>query len=313
MAAQELIIEVAAASLPALYCIRNHDFSDSIIPGRAGQMNDYSEKIRESADFLRERLGPPPGTVIVAGTGLGAGLPERSDSDRIDFREIPGFPNLSLEGHPRTLQVVRSPERVAVLLGRHHLYEGLSAHEVVFPVRVMAEWGVERFFLSNAAAALREEFREGDLMLIRDHIGLFMESPLPWPGRSGKSMDFTDMSAAYDPELRRAARVTAEELGMKVAEGVYLALPGPAFETPAEIRFLRAMGVDAVGMSTVPEVVALRSLGRKVLGICCFTNHGAGMKSEPISHSRVMETAEKSSFGMMKLLLALAGRAAHSP
>jgi len=276
-------------------------------------MKNYLEKIRESADFLRDHFGPAPKVAMIFGTGLGRKHPEFPVLGEARFSEIPNFPDLDLSGHERVVRVLQCPERLCFVQGRFHLYERLSVHEVVFPVRTLSEWGVEYFFLTNAAAALREEFSTGELMLIRDHIGFFTQSPLPWPVLSGPGQDFTDMSVAYDPELRRIALEQAGIFGMNLREGVYLALPGPAYETPEEIKFLQKMNVDAVGMSTVPEVIALRNLGKKVLGLSCFTNHGAGMKPGGIFHSGVMETAERSSPGMLKLLMAVAGKVARSP
>ena len=276
-------------------------------------MKDYLEKIRENADFLHGFFGPAPKVALIFGTGLGTTKPDFPVLAEARFGEIPNFPELDLSGHERTVRVLHCPEPVCFVHGRYHLYEGLSAQEVVIPVRTLSEWGVEYFFLTNAAAALREEYHAGELMLIRDHIGFFMTSPLPWPGFSRAGQDFTDMSAAYDRDLRAIAMEQAVSLGMRLREGVYLAVPGPAYETPAEIEFLRKMNVDAVGMSTVPEVIALRNQGKKVLGLSCFTNYGAGMKPGVIDHSAVIETAERSSPGMLKLLLAVAGKVALSP
>ena len=276
-------------------------------------MKDYSEKIRENADYLCGLFGPAPKVALIFGTGLGRTKTNFPVQAEARFGEIPHFPALALSGHERTVRVLHCPEPVCFVHGRYHLYEGLSAQEVVIPVRTLSEWGVEYFFLTNAAAALREEYHAGELMLIRDHIGFFMPNPLPWPGLSRAGQNFTDMSAAYDPDLRAIAREQAESLGMRLREGVYLAVPGPSYETPEEIDFLRKMNADAVGMSTVPEVIALRSLGKKVLGLSCFTNYGAGMKPGVIDHSAVIETAERSSSGMLQLLLAVAGKVAQFP
>ena len=276
-------------------------------------MMDYLDKIRESADFLRDNFGPAPKVAIIFGTGLGGNHPDFPVQAESRFCEIPNFPDLDLSGHERYIRVLQCPERICFVQGRYHLYERLSVQEVVFPVRTLAEWGVEYFFLTNAAAALRLEFNTGELMLIRDHVGFFMPSPLPWPSLNRAGHDFTDMSAVYDPELRSIAREQAGILGMNLREGVYLALPGPAYETPEEIKFLQKMNIDAVGMSTVPEVIALRNLEKKVLGLSCFTNHGAGMKLGGIFHPGVIETAAKSSSDMVKLLLVVASEVTGSP
>lgn len=221
----------------------------------------------------------------------------------IRFEGIPFFPGNALEGHQRIIRILSCPEKICFMHGRYHLYEGLSVQEIVFPVRVMAEWGVQVFFLTNAAASLRDDFAVGDLMLIRDHIGFFMPSPLPWPGREGQTSDFTDMSGAYDLELRRAAAEQAGRLGLRIHEGIYTSLPGPSFETPAEIKLLRSLNADAVGMSTVPEVLALRNLNKRVAAVSCLTNYGAGMKRETLSHSDVVKIASQCSSGMMNMLI----------
>ncbi len=266
-------------------------------------MKDYSDKVRESAAFLRKKLGPAPKAAVVLGSGLGEKNPGYRSLEEIRFDEIPFFPGKALAGHQRIIRILSCPERVCFMHGRYHLYEGLSVQEVVFPVRVLAEWGVQVFFLTNSAASLRDDFAVGELMLIRDHIGFFVPSPLPWPGREGQTSSFTDMSGAYDAELRRAVAEQAGRLGMSIHEGIYTSLPGPAFETPAEIDLLRSLRTDAVGMSTIPEVIALRNLDKRVAAVSCLTNYGAGMKPEILSHSDVVKMASQCSSGMMKLLM----------
>ena len=272
------------------------------------KLKSYSERIRESADFLRGHFGPAPETALVLGSGLGEAGADCPAVKEIEFFGVPHFPDLEMAGHLRIIRLLEAPLRLCLVLGRFHLYEGLSAHEVVFPVRVLSEWGVGTFFLTNAAAALNENYSKGDLMLISDHVGFFMESPLPWPGRRETDPGFTDMSAAYDRELMDLAREQAGISGLQLREGLYLALPGPSFETPEEIRFLQRMNIDAVGMSTVPEVIALRHLGRRVLGISCLTNFGTGMRPEAVTHAGVIETAESSSPALLNLLLAVAAK-----
>ena len=273
-------------------------------------MKDYREKIRESARFLQDRLGPAPVSVIISGTGLGLGDLEGKARAEVRFSDIPHFPAKELAGHERVVRLVSVPERIGYVHGRYHLYEGMSPREVAFPVRVFAEWGVEEFYLTNAAASLRDDMNVGELMLIRDHIGMFMPSPLPFPGEEGSEGNFVDMIGAYDGELRKIALQKASLLGIRIHEGVYAALPGPAFETPAEIDLLRRLKADAVGMSTVPEVIALRHLGKKVLGLSCLTNYGAGMKSGGLNHWGVILNASKSASIMQKLLLSVAREAA---
>jgi purine-nucleoside phosphorylase len=271
-------------------------------------MKNYSERIRESAEFLRGHFGPAPETALIFGSGLGVAGSRCPAKREIRFSHIPHFPDLDLAGHRRIIRLLESPSRLCLVLGRFHLYEGLSAHEVVFPVRALSEWGVGTFFLTNSAAALNRNFSKGELMLIRDHIGFFMESPLPWPGEREHDPGFTDMSAAYDRELMDLAREQAGIQGVELREGLYLGLPGPSFETPEEIRILQQMNIDAVGMSTVPEVIALRNQGKRVLGISCLTNFGTGMKPEAVTHAGVIETAESSSPALLNLLLAVAAK-----
>ena len=271
-------------------------------------MKDYNDRIKRGAAYLQRRLGNAPSAAIVLGSGLGDGIEKSPSEIEIRFGEIPSLPDLELTGHPRLIRVDPSEPGVCLVLGRYHTYERLAAEEVVLPVAMLAEWGVKNFMLSNAAAALNDAFSVGELMLVRDHIGLFMENPLVYPGSGEGSPAFTDMTAAYDKDLREKAREEASELELTLREGTYLALPGPSFETPAEIRFLRKMDVDAVGMSTVPEVIALRRLGRRVLGISCLTNYGAGMQENAVSHTEVVAVARGAGMRLLTLLKGVVSR-----
>jgi len=273
-------------------------------------LKDYDGRIKRGAAYLQHRLGDAPSVAIVLGSGLGDGIVKGPTEIEIRFREIPALPDLELTGHPRLIRVDRSEPGVCLVLGRYHTYEGLAAEEVVLPVAMLAEWGVKNFMLSNAAAALNDAFSIGELMLVRDHIGLFMENPLVYPESGEDSPAFTDMTAAYDQGLREKAREEAWELGLTLREGTYLALPGPSFETPAEIRFLRKLDVDAVGMSTVPEVIALRRLDRRVLGISCLTNYGAGVQENGVSHKEVVAVAREAGIRLLTLLKGVASRLA---
>lgn len=261
---------------------------------------NYLDRIKKGADCLQRSLGDAPLAAIVLGSGLGQGLERAPSEKELRFGDIPTLPDLELPGHPRVIR--EGGPGLCIVMGRYHLYEGLSVEDVVLPVRMLAEWGVEYFLLSNAAAALNKAFSVGDLMLVRDHIGLFMENPLAGPGDETASPDFTDMTCAYDAGLAGMAREEAVKLKIDLHEGIYLAVPGPSFETPAEIRFLRKIGADAVGMSTVPEVIALRRLGKKVLGISCLTNYGAGMAPDSIDHREVVDVARRASPRLLALL-----------
>jgi purine-nucleoside phosphorylase len=199
-----------------------------------------------------------------------------------------------VEGHAGELIIgTLEGKPVVVMSGRFHLYEGHEPQTVTFPIRVMKELGVETILVTNAAGGVNESYQAGDLMLIRDHINLMFRNPLIGPNDPELGVRFPDMSSAYDPELRALARRVAEEQGVRLQEGVYAAVLGPSYETPSEIRMIRKMGGDAVGMSTVPEVIVARHAGIRVLGISCITNMAAGILPQPLSHEEVMETANR--------------------
>ena len=239
--------------------------------------------------FLRDRIGQPPRAVLVLGSGLGELANEVEDGVRIPYAEIPNFPRSTVFGHAGTLVLGRwEGVEVAVLQGRFHLYEGLDSRRVAFPIRVLAALGAELLLLTNAAGGVREGMRPGDLMLIADHINLMWRNPLIGPVAPGETR-FPDMSEPYDAEFRRMAAERARELALPLTEGVYAAVLGPSYETPAEIRMLARLGADAVGMSTVPEVLVARALGMRVLGISCITNLAAGLGEGPLSHGEVLE------------------------
>ena len=212
----------------------------------------------------------------------------------IPYEEIPHFPVSTVEGHVGRLVLGElEGQRVVAMQGRFHLYEGYPLESVTFPIRVMKRLGVETALITNAAGGINESFQPGDLMLIRDHINFMFRNPLVGPNDPELGERFPDMSEAYDAELRRLARRVAGELGIDLKEGVYAAMLGPSYETPAEIRMLRAVGGDAVGMSTVPEVIVARHAGIRVLGLSCISNMAAGILPQPLSHEEVMETAER--------------------
>jgi purine-nucleoside phosphorylase len=190
---------------------------------------------------------------------------------------------------------------VVCLQGRFHLYEGYAAHEVVFPLRALARLGLEAFVLTNAAGGINESFAAGDLMVITDHLNLSGTNPMIGSHDDALGPRFPDMGQAYDPVFQQAAHATASELGLKLQQGVYTVLSGPSYETPAEVRMLRGLGGDAVGMSTVPEVIACRQMGVRILGISLISNLAAGMSATPLSHKEVIETAErvKTDFGRL--------------
>lgn len=252
------------------------------------------EDVECAAAAIRARLGGRHPTVaIVLGSGLG-GLADRIESPiRIGYGDIPGFHVPTVEGHRGELVIGTLGGRTVVAQsGRFHMYEGHSADESALPVRVFARLGVETLIVTNAAGGLRRTFGAGTVMLIADHINLTGRNPLVGPVRPGETR-FPDLSVAYDANLRAAARAVAERLGIPLAEGVYVGLLGPTYETPSEVRMLERFGGDAVGMSTVAEVIAARALGLRCLGISTITNPGAGLSHSLLSHAEVMEIAGK--------------------
>ena len=246
--------------------------------------------LKQVVDAVRERLhGHEPQVAIVLGSGLGA-LADAVDSPiRIPYGDVAGFPATSVHGHAGEL-VAGSLEGVPVILqsGRFHLYEGHALETIVLPVRVFAELDVETLLVTNAAGGLRATFRPPLLMLIADHLNLMWRNPLFGPVVKGEER-FPDMSEPYDRGLRNAARTVANERGISLEEGVYAGLLGPSYETPAEIRMLQRLGTDAVGMSTVPEVVTARARHLRVLGVSSITNWGAGLSNAPLSHQEVLD------------------------
>lgn len=250
--------------------------------------------VRAATAAIGTRLeGQKPKVAIVLGSGLG-GLTERvRDVIRIPYSEIPGFPLPTVQGHEGTLVAGTFADRPVIMQsGRFHMYEGHSAHVCALAVRVFAELGVETLILTNAAGGIRRSFRPGTLMLISDHLNLTGQNPLTGGVLPGEER-FPDMSEPYDAALRTLARAAARERQISLEEGVYAALPGPSYETPAEVRMLERLGADAVGMSTVLEVIAARARGLRCLGISTVTNPAAGTTAARLSHSEVMEVADR--------------------
>jgi purine-nucleoside phosphorylase len=246
--------------------------------------------IDEAAAFVRSLSPLEPRVGVVLGSGLGGLAEDLEDAVEVPYGEIPGWPVSTAVGHAGTLVLgTLGGVPLAVMRGRAHLYEGLPPEQVVLGVRVLGRLGVRTLVLTNACGGVREDLEPGRLVLVSDHINLQGSSPLVGPNDDTLGPRFPDMSDAYDPGLRAAARAAAQRLGIELGEGVYAAWLGPAFETPAEIRFVRAIGGDLVGMSTVPEVLAARHMGIRCLAISCVTNMAAGVLPEPIEHERVLE------------------------
>ena len=246
----------------------------------------------DAASAIRRRTGlrDAPVLGIVLGSGLG-GLARRIEEPRdVAFADVPGFPEASVVGHAGRVVVGRLAGRAVVALaGRFHMYEGHSAALAGFPVRVFHALGARTLFVSNAAGAIRATFSPGDLMVITDHLNLMFRNPLVGAVEAGDTR-FPDMSEPYDRALASLLHREAASLGFDLREGVYGGLLGPTYETPAEVRMLRIFGADAVGMSTVPEVIVARALGMRVAGVSCITNFAAGTTSQPLSHAEVLET-----------------------
>ena len=237
---------------------------------------------------LRPKIG------LVLGSGLGGFADSLSHSTKIPFSEIPGFPRSTAVGHAGQLVIGNCANvPVAVMQGRVHLYEGYSAQQVAFPMRVFGRMGIKSVILTNAAGGINLTYKQGALVLISDHINLQGSNPLTGPNDDRFGVRFPDMTHAYDRRYREIAKEEAGKLGMTLHEGVYAALLGPSYETPAEIRYLRTIGADLVGMSTAFEVIAARHMQIKVLAISCVTNMAAGILDQPLSHQEVMETGER--------------------
>jgi purine-nucleoside phosphorylase len=250
-----------------------------------------ADAARRAADALRSRLpNGAPAAAIILGSGLGSLTEEIDYEVVIPYGEIPGLPGATVAGHAGALIAGHlAGKPVFALAGRFHLYEGHDARLTAFPVRVVRALGATTLIVSNAAGGVNRFFEPGDLMLIRDHVNLLFRNPLIGRLEAG-DLRFPDMSEPYDGELSALARMVAAEQGILLREGVYAALLGPAYETPAEVRMLTALGVDAVGMSTVPEVIVARASGMRVLGLSCITNLGCGLGGGPITHAEVLET-----------------------
>src|SRR5690349_3957349 len=244
-----------------------------------------------AAEVIRKRVGSiEPVAGIILGSGLGGLAARIADPVVIPFAEVPGFPTATVVGHAGKLMIgTLAGRQVVTLAGRFHMYEGHDAALAGFPVRVLHALGVRTLFVSNAAGGIRRTFRPGDLMLIRDHLNLMFRSPIVGALEPG-DVRFPDMSEPYDGALVQQLRDVAAGLRIPLVEGVYGGLLGPTYETPAEVRMLGILGADAVGMSTVPEVIVARTLGMRVVGISCITNLASGISPHPLSHAEVIET-----------------------
>jgi purine-nucleoside phosphorylase len=259
--------------------------------------------LQEAVTFIQEKVQDQPKIGLILGSGLGMLADEIHNSVIISYDQIPHFPTSTVEGHAGQLVIGELEEKIVIAMqGRFHLYEGHPLDAVTFPIRVMKALGVESLLVTNAAGGVNTSFEPGNLMLMQDHINMMYRNPLIGPNDAELGERFPDMSTAYDAELRQLAEKVAEQQGITLRKGVYAGVLGPSYETPAEIRMIRAVGGDAVGMSTVPEVIVARHAGIRVLGISCITNMAAGILPQPLSHAEVMETAERVKGDFIQLL-----------
>jgi purine-nucleoside phosphorylase len=264
---------------------------------------DLYERIMDAVSFIKKNCPLVPQVGVVLGSGLGEFADSVAEQTAIAYADIPHFKSVSVAGHAGRLVLGRSgPVSVAVLQGRTHYYEGHDLSDVVFPVRVLAKLGVQSLLLTNAVGGINRELRPGDLMIIRDHINLMGLNPLRGANDERLGPRFPDMSAVYDPAFQEVIAAALAESGRTPLRGIYLALSGPSYETPAEIRMMAALGADAVGMSTVPEAICAHHMGLRVAGISCITNLAAGLSAEPLNHQEVIETGERVKTSFIRLL-----------
>ncbi len=252
------------------------------------------DRAEKAARVIRARANLKPSVAVVLGSGLGAFADELTDATSIAYQDIPGFARATVEGHAGALLIGKASGVVlAAMQGRFHFYEGYSLEQVTFPIRVLKLLGVNTLVLTNAAGALNVEFVPGSLMVISDHINLLGANPLTGPNDDRFGPRFPDLTSVYAPELQSMVIDEARGMDLQMRRGVYAALSGPSYETPAEIHMVRTLGADAVGMSTVPEAIVARHMNMSVVGISCITNLAAGVSSRPIDHSQVMAIGER--------------------
>jgi purine-nucleoside phosphorylase len=275
-----------------------------------------TDRARRTADVIRAHIGSDkPVAAIILGSGLGRLADKITDRTVVPYHEVPGFPPPTVAGHSGAVVSGQlGGKRVVALSGRFHMYEGHDASLAGFPVRVLHELGAPTLIVTNAAGGIRRSFKPGDIMLIRDHINMMFRNPLIGAVEQG-DVRFPDMSDPYDPALRSLAREVAKAQGLSLAEGVYCALLGPTYETAAEVKMLTTVGADAVGMSTVPEVIVARARGMRVLGFSCITNLACGLSDQPITHAEVLETTmivgERMSALVAEIIRRMATAASH--
>ncbi|AOM82740.1 purine-nucleoside phosphorylase [Salisediminibacterium beveridgei] len=269
------------------------------------------EKIEQAKKFIESKLTIKPEIGLILGSGLGVLADEIEAPLVIPYHEIPGFPASTVSGHKGQLVIGElQGKRVVAMQGRFHFYEGYDMQLVTLPVRVMRAIGVEKLIVTNAAGGINESYNPGDLMIIEDHLNMFGTNPLIGPNLDETGVRFPDMSQAYTKAYLNLAHEVANDIGLTVRQGVYVGNTGPVYETPAEVRMLRSLGGDAVGMSTVPEVIAARHSGMEVLGISCISNMAAGILDQPLTHDEVIETTERVRFDFLTFVKEIVKRLA---
>jgi len=269
------------------------------------------ERAEHAARMIRARTSAEMSVAIVLGSGLGGFAGDLTEATAIGYDEIPGFARATVEGHAGRLVIGKAGEvNVAAMQGRFHFYEGYSLQDVTFPIRVLKLLGVRTLVLTNAAGSLNVEFTPGSLMVITDHLNLLGDNPLRGDNDERFGPRFPDLSTVYAPDLQNIVIEEGSAMGIELRRGVYAALSGPSYETPAEIHMVRALGADAVGMSTVPEAIVARHMGMNVIGISCITNLAAGVSNRPIDHSQVMQIGESVRGAFTELLLRIVPRLA---
>lgn len=274
------------------------------------QPDEYA-KAEQAAQYIRSKTSLVPEVALVLGSGLGPFADGIQDAVRISFSDIPHFPRPSAQGHAGKLVIGKVGDvAVAAMQGRVHYYEGLPLRDVIFPMRVFGRLGVKAAIITNAAGGINTSYKQGALVVLSDHINLQGSNPLIGPNDDRFGSRFPDMTRVYWKPYRQAALEEAKKLDINVAEGVYLAVTGPSYETPAEIRAFRTWGADVVGMSTVSEVIAASHMGIRVLAISCVTNMAAGILDQPLNHQEVLETGERVKGSFMALLKAVLPRIA---
>lgn len=268
-------------------------------------MKSIFDRATESAQFIRSKIDGEIHSAVVLGSGLGVFAETLSDKTVIPYEDIPGFARSTVEGHKGRLvagKLADSDKQIIVMQGRFHYYEGYQPEDVTLPIRAFGVLGIKSLVITNAAGAINKNFKVGDFMLLKDHINLMMVSPLRGPHDNRLGERFPDMTEVYSRVYRQSAQEVAAELGIQLQAGVYMALQGPNYETPAEIKMFRLMGADAVGMSTVPEAIVAKQMGLNILGMSLITNPAAGLEDGPINHEDVMHTGSIVSDVFTKLL-----------